>query len=121
MPRYQTVASEVKFQFHNGSIKSESAEVVKAAQEGFNSTMVRLKEYDEHHRLLQETGFNSTMVRLKVIIAGICLLGYGMFQFHNGSIKRVKRQVSEIIRLARFNSTMVRLKVGVDRMPVMVM
>ena len=33
-------------------------------------------------------GFNSTMVRLKVTVQRLNMRRIGMFQFHNGSIKR---------------------------------
>ena len=56
-----------KFQFHNGSIKSSPASVkVDAVINGFNSTMVRLKEEISLFSMNGSIGFNSTMVRLKV-------------------------------------------------------
>ena len=53
------------FQFHTGSIKSDSGM-------GF---------------WLKQLRFNSTMVRLKVVEGLIDGDGFSMFQFHNGSIK----------------------------------
>ncbi len=58
-----------KFQFHNGSIKSEI---------GFQD-------------LTTEQNFNSTMVRLKASITGGQAPNNAPFQFHNGSIKSIRR------------------------------
>ena len=54
-----------EFQFHNGSIKGMSNEIVCIYCQSFNSTMVRLKG-----------GFACPQCR-----------SLSMFQFHNGSIK----------------------------------
>ena len=56
---------------------------------GFNSTIVRLKESqaDEHRPDRQR--FNSTMVRLKGGVPDDEIWGIHVFQFHNGSIKRL--------------------------------
>ena len=53
-------------------------------QNGFNSTMVRLKEV---HRIEVRPSFNSTMVRLKVFDVEVARFAISEFQFHNGSIK----------------------------------
>ena len=53
-------------------------------------------------------GFNSTMVRLKVLTKRTDAPSAALFQFHNGSIKKVQR--SRQMARQCFNSTMVRLK-----------
>ena len=87
MPEIKVHASAL-FQFHNGSIKSQT--IIAAFELGrrsFNSTMVRLKVAIGQSNSSEHVSFNSTMVRLKVQLS----LTQGriyQFQFHNGSIKR---------------------------------
>ena len=54
----------------------------------FNSTMVRLKAEIANFHCFCCTCFNSTMVRLKVEIT-LRQRPHVVFQFHNGSIKRI--------------------------------
>ena len=55
----------LKFQFHNGSIKTILSIPYNYLYNSFNSTMVRLKPPNEILYSLSNTSFNSTMVRLK--------------------------------------------------------
>ena len=122
------------FQFHNGSIKSRFCQRVVKPIFCFNSTMVRLKEICRPPSRQRLGSFNSTMVRLKAGSHHATAIGINLFQFHNGSIKRVV--VLQILALDEefqfhngsiksklegsgkigwgpgFNSTMVRLKVS---------
>ena len=57
---------------------------------GFNSTMVRLKvTRAEDNLTIIGRRFNSTMVRLKGMVVGMVHGRLIVFQFHNGSIKRM--------------------------------
>ena len=121
-----------KFQFHNGSIKSRAQTALQGLCQGFNSTMVRLKDFTAVSLFVIEGRFNSTMVRLKGIVCLISKIRIGSFnstmvrlkvskchvilaithrfQFHNGSIKS-HNSIPTAKTGKQFNSTMVRLKV----------
>ena len=53
------------FQFHTGSIKSGDQRGRTRCCEGFNSTLVRLKDSIQETIFGSNIGFNSTLVRLK--------------------------------------------------------
>jgi len=55
----------MKFQFHDGAIRSFSAGAFVKDIARFNSTMVRLEEYLLLRSVVAYTSFNSTMVRLE--------------------------------------------------------
>ena len=56
------------FQFHYGTIKRKRYRIAARSFVGFNSTMVRLKEYNHALANIRSSSFNSTMVRLKVVL-----------------------------------------------------
>ena len=98
------------FQFHNGSIKSSAPLLRLGSLSGFNSTMVRLKGVYLLQSGLTRQRFNSTMVRLKVQPFPKFKTASQLFQFHNGSIKRMQQPSESTLIISCFNSTMVRLK-----------
>ena len=75
------------FQFHNGSIKGKAKPTTIGTNDGFNSTMVRLKVDQKAFDL----GMKGTFQFHNGSIKGIAEVGNGNvdyeFQFHNGSIK----------------------------------
>ena len=101
----------IKFQFHNGSIKSKNNARCYFKLPGFNSTMVRLKVNVNVILEPAAIGFNSTMVRLKGFLVPAIVRATLQFQFHNGSIKSlVAKPAPTNVSKPCFNSTMVRLK-----------
>ena len=94
-------------------LKAKQIDSWKDRIQGFNSTMVRLKDELPVNAPTADSGFNSTMVRLKGPGDDHALSIKIMFQFHNGSIKSDIFDLIPQRRAARFNSTMVRLKVRV--------
>ncbi len=76
----------------------------------FNSTMVRLRVLKNYAGNYQQPYFNSTMVRLRDFLRSEILPVRSGFQFHYGSIKRLRAFPLENID-TNFNSTMVRLRV----------
>ena len=120
------------FQFHNGSIKSNTLLNAIFHESEFQFHNGSIKRDFRMFRFLFCFSFNSTMVRLKVIQHEYPPIRGEWFQFHNGSIKRywcATRRVSNFsfqfhngsikskennqvaFDLFCFNSTMVRLKV----------
>ena len=78
--------------------------------QGFNSTMVRLKDDGEELYDIDVEKFqfhNGSIKRLASAAVGVASV---VFQFHNGSIKRGTEQIDLLRRNDGFNSTMVRLK-----------
>ena len=75
------------FQFQYGTIKSLPFPLVILLPLYFNSSMVRLKEWDRHWLKWHQENFNSSMVRLKetLVFKAICSR---RFQFQYGTIKR---------------------------------
>ena len=100
----------IRFQFHNGSIKSVIDRADALCQVPcFNSTMVRLKETMSPSVQGPQNGFNSTMVRLKGQGYNKLELRYIRF---NSTMVRLKGHLSRACPCCDkgFNSTMVRLK-----------
>jgi len=78
------------FQFHYGSVKRWLTMGTTSTMKNFNSTMVRLKACVFAPAISTISNFNSTMVRLKDVIQILLCLFWNIFQFHYGSVKRVK-------------------------------
>mgnify|MGYP005858004895 CR=1 FL=1 len=57
---------KIESQFHYGSIKTMSNVINLSEKLGLNSTMVRLKQFQEGEFSFLELSLNSTMVRLKL-------------------------------------------------------
>ena len=104
--------SEMKFQFHYGTIKSTISQSCSgSALLYFNSTMVRLKDSHAEFDYITIRNFNSTMVRLKDLHRPVFLSNQIYF---NSTMVRLKETYStELCPVHNyFNSTMVRLKVS---------
>ena len=120
------------FQFHKGTIKTESADTCEQVEADFNSIKVRLKLQTNDSQHSTHADFNSIKVRLKPNLLHIVLLvmnnfnsikvrlkltfdtrehGIIIFQFHKGTIKTPC--VGYLIdHPDNFNSIKVRLKLN---------
>ena len=98
--------SPQQFQFHSGSIKRPiSLLKVKPLKPGFNSIVVRLKEFALELAATNRHGFNSIVVRLKDRRPTRRSLQSAPFQFHSGSIKSQHRLLLRgLRRLFQFHS-----------------
>ena len=99
----------IRFQFHEGPIKTSKSLIKRPAVLRFNSMKVRLKLLNVRCLCMSMPSFNSMKVRLKLTQATggahIC----EEFQFHEGPIKTSRFQ-SIIFKKWCFNSMKVRLK-----------
>ena len=81
----------LKFQFHNGSIKSFTFRQLPKEQLGFNSTMVRLKDVFIAQLFCCINMFQFHNGSIKSCFAASTFIDLNVFQFHNGSIKSIGR------------------------------
>ena len=97
-----------KFQFLKGTIKRAAIEAIAGIISGFNSSKVRLKDYEKIQITNNILCFNSSKVRLKEEKRSSVYEKY-KFQFLKGTIKRVGVG-NNPYPVPSFNSSKVRLK-----------
>src|SRR5579863_7966342 len=84
----QANLNNATFQFHSGAIKGRDLRsLIASLVEGFNSTLVRLKDGDRERTPEALLRFNSTLVRLKGCRPSHTPSRASLFQFHSGAIK----------------------------------
>ena len=106
----ENFATDFKFQFQYGSIKSKLTIYLVRCLQRFQFQYGSIKRQQFKATFHNDTCFNSNMVRLKDKCRRSVCGFLAEFQFQYGSIKRQRRVQLHIVGVRSFNSNMVRLK-----------
>ena len=104
-----TALLSARFQFHKGTIKTQSPCRYRHCQSHFNSIKVRLKHEITDKRSLIDNKFQFHKGTIKTKYSATLTFNQAIFQFHKGTIKTINLS-SCPKSLIYFNSIKVRLK-----------